>query len=60
MRNEKLEGEELHSIDWASDHGQRTFVSNAFKGKERVTKEANSSSGYKFGRHFPINFVQCL
>ncbi len=36
------------------------FISNAFKGKERVTKEANSSSGYKFGRRFPMSFVQCL
>ncbi len=39
MRNEKLEGEELHSIDWASDHGQRTL--SAMLSKER--KESQKS-----------------
>jgi hypothetical protein len=33
VRNEKLEGEELHSINWASDHGQRTL--SAMLSKER-------------------------
>jgi hypothetical protein len=38
VRNQKLEGEELHSIDWASDRGQRTLLAMLSKEREESQK----------------------